>query len=171
MLPPPPRSTRPATLLPFTSLFRSRCVDRAVSLRRGLGGLPPRPVARRLFLPPLRTPALRRRAGRHAHGCAAAARGRASLREDRTPSEAPRRERAGDHGDRRGGGLPRHRGFRRRHLYPAARSRRRRNRLVFRRRGPAGGASGPRSEEHTSELQSLMRISYAVFCLKKKITI
>src|SRR3546814_5412153 len=27
---------------------------------------------------------------------------------------------------------------------------------------------GPRSEEHTSELQSLMRISYAVFCLKKK---
>src|SRR3546814_3829728 len=30
---------------------------------------------------------------------------------------------------------------------------------------------GPRSEEHTSELQSLMRISYAVFCLKKnKIT-
>src|SRR3546814_5388749 len=30
---------------------------------------------------------------------------------------------------------------------------------------PGGGA---RSEEHTSELQSLMRISYAVFCLKKK---
>src|SRR3546814_10886614 len=27
---------------------------------------------------------------------------------------------------------------------------------------------GPRSEEHTSELQSLMRISYAVFCSKKK---
>src|SRR3546814_3449503 len=29
-------------------------------------------------------------------------------------------------------------------------------------------AEGRRSEEHTSELQSLMRISYAVFCLKKK---
>src|SRR3546814_8396969 len=29
-------------------------------------------------------------------------------------------------------------------------------------------AHGQRSEEHTSELQSLMRISYAVFCLKKK---
>src|SRR3546814_7563867 len=29
-------------------------------------------------------------------------------------------------------------------------------------------AGGWRSEEHTSELQSLMRISYAVFCLKKK---
>src|SRR3546814_5578190 len=37
---------------------------------------------------------------------------------------------------------------------------------------PAGGAMEAgidiRSEEHTSELQSLMRISYAVFCLKKK---
>src|SRR3546814_5197013 len=30
------------------------------------------------------------------------------------------------------------------------------------------GEHGLRSEEHTSELQSLMRISYAVFCLKKK---
>src|SRR3546814_2724206 len=47
-------------------------------------------------------------------------------------------------------------------------------------RGHGGGAAAPgarylrrdfqdlRSEEHTSELQSLMRISYAVFCLKKK---
>src|SRR3546814_7546285 len=34
--------------------------------------------------------------------------------------------------------------------------------------GAAGGADrAGRSEEHTSELQSLMRISYAVFCLKK----
>src|SRR3546814_7435789 len=33
--------------------------------------------------------------------------------------------------------------------------------------GPASGARD-RSEEHTSELQSLMRISYAVFCLKTK---
>src|SRR3546814_1828275 len=32
----------------------------------------------------------------------------------------------------------------------------------------ARGSSLERSEEHTSELQSLMRISYAVFCLKKK---
>src|SRR3546814_8098704 len=31
------------------------------------------------------------------------------------------------------------------------------------------GGDVARSEEHTSELQSLMRISYAVFCLKKKI--
>src|SRR3546814_4557835 len=38
--------------------------------------------------------------------------------------------------------------------------------------GGAGSRPHPprfRSEEHTSELQSLMRISYAVFCLKKKI--
>src|SRR3546814_4858767 len=43
-------------------------------------------------------------------------------------------------------------------------------------RAPAGAvtrhgiAGSGRSEEHTSELQSLMRISYAVFCLKKKKT-
>src|SRR3546814_5161172 len=39
------------------------------------------------------------------------------------------------------------------------------------RRGPAprrAAVRASRSEEHTSELQSLMRISYAVFCLKKK---
>src|SRR3546814_2701381 len=35
----------------------------------------------------------------------------------------------------------------------------------------AGGMTLIRSEEHTSELQSLMRISYAVFCLKKNNTI
>src|SRR3546814_9726105 len=34
--------------------------------------------------------------------------------------------------------------------------------------GLASGRHAARSEEHTSELQSLMRISYAVFCLKKK---
>src|SRR3546814_7714099 len=34
--------------------------------------------------------------------------------------------------------------------------------------GKCGYPQLPRSEEHTSELQSLMRISYAVFCLKKK---
>src|SRR3546814_1788952 len=43
--------------------------------------------------------------------------------------------------------------------------------LQPRRRMPLGDVAGhvdARSEEHTSELQSLMRISYAVFCLKKK---
>src|SRR3546814_7093362 len=37
-----------------------------------------------------------------------------------------------------------------------------------RRLGARKGGKARRSEEHTSELQSLMRISYAVFCLKKK---
>src|SRR3546814_5689540 len=50
--------------------------------------------------------------------------------------------------------LPRHRGPARRHRRVPAVEPDRRHR--------------PRSEEHTSELQSLMRISYAVFCLKKK---
>src|SRR3546814_3886579 len=56
----------------------------------------------------------------------------------------------------------------------------RRGRLSEERGYHAGGAEGvdgypdrarQRSEEHTSELQSLMRISYAVFCLKKKTSI
>src|SRR3546814_5963301 len=46
---------------------------------------------------------------------------------------------------------------------------RRRQRLGPADRGGADAVRG-RSEEHTSELQSLMRISYAVFCLKKKKT-
>src|SRR3546814_2833630 len=65
------------------------------------------------------------------------------------------------------------------------RRRRRAHRLLAGRAGPRGdgarrlgGGDGEgadagcaaRSEEHTSELQSLMRISYAVFCLKKKNT-
>src|SRR3546814_6555103 len=48
----------------------------------------------------------------------------------------------------------------------------RQNPLARTGRGPARALpqlkGPPRSEEHTSELQSLMRISYAVFCLKKK---
>src|SRR3546814_8629549 len=41
--------------------------------------------------------------------------------------------------------------------------------LVITGKGSSMGSDGVlRSEEHTSELQSLMRISYAVFCLKKK---
>src|SRR3546814_10516113 len=46
-------------------------------------------------------------------------------------------------------------------LYPARAQRRRDGEALHR-------VVPPRSEEHTSELQSLMRISYAVFCLKKK---
>src|SRR3546814_9174608 len=54
----------------------------------------------------------------------------------------------------------------------ASHSRRRRSRAESGRaascRHPSVPLGGDRSEEHTSELQSLMRISYAVFCLKKK---
>src|SRR3546814_7719546 len=68
-----------------------------------------------------------------------------------------------------GGGL-----YGRRHLFPfplpPAPRRERRRRLVSRDVGAplVPLARVARSEEHTSELQSLMRISYAVFCLKKK---
>src|SRR3546814_1787253 len=41
-------------------------------------------------------------------------------------------------------------------------------RVFWTRPGADGGDAALRSEEHTSELQSLMRSSYAVFCLKKK---
>src|SRR3546814_8219569 len=54
---------------------------------------------------------------------------------------------------------------RRRHGGTAAVHRRRIAGRGIRAEGPAAPL---RSEEHTSELQSLMRISYAVFCLKKK---
>src|SRR3546814_2305528 len=56
-----------------------------------------------------------------------------------------------------------------------ARARPRGRRIPAAAQRPAGavahGTAGARSEEHTSELQSLMRISYAVFCLKKKKTL
>src|SRR3546814_8071818 len=81
---------------------------------------------------------------------------------------------------RRDGREPREGGARGARLRPQRGSTgaRRRSRLHPRRvgrrsrHGRRGGGDdaprGPRSEEHTSELQSLMRISYAVFCLKKK---
>src|SRR3546814_7725965 len=50
----------------------------------------------------------------------------------------------------------------------SAGSRRRRSQGTGTSRYVGGVAALCRSEEHTSELQSLMRISYAVFCLKKK---
>src|SRR3546814_7904854 len=52
-------------------------------------------------------------------------------------------------------------------IFPYRRSGRQRPPLPRSTPGPSG-FQGRRSEEHTSELQSLMRISYAVFCLKTK---
>src|SRR3546814_4899507 len=57
---------------------------------------------------------------------------------------------------------------RREKLDPARRFRDRGNGPWRRQDGGAARRRAQRSEEHTSELQSLMRISYAVFCLKKK---
>src|SRR3546814_6495741 len=90
----PPRSTRTDTLFPYTTLFRSRQVD-----RRGTG----------------------------------------RLQGARARADRVRVRRLEDH-HRAAAVLGRHR----------------------------AGRDAARSEEHTSELQSLMRISYAVFCLKKK---
>src|SRR3546814_9817362 len=69
-----------------------------------------------------------------------------------------RTNRSGEGGDRRHGGDPRNAETTKCQSTPAAWA------------TSTRGANNPgsRSEEHTSELQSLMRISYAVFCLKKK---
>src|SRR3546814_7833072 len=77
-----------------------------------------------------------------------------------------------------GGDRPADRGHRGEPAQPAAlRAGIRQDRRAAGGSAAAGGAGDPcgdgrraqdRSEEHTSELQSLMRISYAVFCLKKK---
>src|SRR3546814_12072205 len=66
------------------------------------------------------------------------------------------------------------RSLQRRRLRTALCAKHRRSRRILGRTGEAHRLDRPadedrgRSEEHTSELQSLMRISYAVFCLKKK---
>src|SRR3546814_4185648 len=87
-------------------------------------------------------------------GCRACRRDLASLTNwrklDERSAARPRRISRGDHRRRRAGGRDRPR--------PAQPDR----------RAQRGGEGADRSEEHTSELQSLMRISYAVFCWKKK---
>src|SRR3546814_6028500 len=75
-------------------------------------------------------------------------------------------------GARRARAAGRRRARHRRHAFRSARAGTAAGRNRGRRDGAAGDrrAAGPRarSEEHTSELQSLMRISYAVFCSTKK---
>src|SRR3546814_2727430 len=102
---------------------------------------------------PFRLPSLSGKAG--ARRPPPPARGRAA--------PVPQPETQGPEGQS-GGGLPRVRGAAtRREAAWGVKSRGRQG------RGRCVRAE-PRSEEHTSELQSLMRISYAVFCLKKKKT-
>src|SRR3546814_2949705 len=108
----PPRSTRTDTLVPYTTLFRSKPCWLGVPCESAGRSLAPRPtLPARGKRPPL-------------------------------PSLPPCLGRMNEETDARTG-------------HPLSL--------------PAAVApQGMRSEEHTSELQSLMRISYAVFCLKKK---
>src|SRR3546814_6593161 len=128
----PPRSTRTATLFPYTTLFRS-CSCSSTSCKRTRAAQP------RTLFPPLE--------------------GKALLR---CPPDPMRRDPA--HVDRQG--------------HQQDQRDRQRDALGQRVHGALGlalvdqhvvqASAEVRSEEHTSELQSLMRISYAVFCLNKK---
>src|SRR3546814_1233560 len=146
----PPRSTRTDTLFPYTTLFRSR--HRA---RGALGGLG---VVFRRDRPGRRFVALRidrlflreRRAGQQqGKGEDRKATAHAGLR-----GKSWRGSRIGPRG--------RARVLRIMGRGAALRSRTAEQARLWERPWPRW-----RSEEHTSELQSLMRISYAVFCLKK----
>src|SRR3546814_2694887 len=165
----PPRYTRTDTLFPYTTRFRARptatkSVFRVIGNARNarLNSPPPSTCPKKITASVRITRSISSRGKRHVSPSAqffarAAADHRTGLRTDR-PDAA--RGYADDHAarDDRGyavAGTHRHR-------YPAAR-----HRVGTDRRG---AAHRQRSEEHTSELQSLMRISYAVFCLKKKKT-
>src|SRR3546814_7386645 len=140
----PPRSTRTDTLFPYTTLFRSS--------RSSLTSLSASPVRSRRRQ-------RRFRKVRSASGCSHSPSHRRWCRMLPTPHP----------GDRRSSFFQTWHSNRSSHLPPEPVDRRR-----------SGGCRLPpvhpgfrpgcrdRSEEHTSELQSLMRISYAVFCLKKK---
>src|SRR3546814_2967682 len=142
MLRPPPVSTRTATPFPYPPLFRS--ADRAP--RRGEGTHVPESS----------------RHGRAPHTttscCAPSAR--------RMVSDTIRRDaRSVEGGAVKGIVLA---GGRATRLSPASRATSKQLMHVYDKPLVYYPVSTLRSEEHTSELQSLMRISYAVFCLKKK---
>src|SRR3546814_8915855 len=122
MLRPPPVSTRPYTLLPYTTLFRSRIV----------------------FAPP-REPSPSREGNRIQAKAVIP-----GVRRARNPVGVPVREPCDPES-----------------MHPFAQAERWIPDSTVYRAGFLRN-SGQRSEEHTSELQSLMRTLYAVFCLKKK---
>src|SRR3546814_8949813 len=132
----PPSSTRPDTLFPYTTLFRSLAsIQRSTTRSLWHAGIGPSRVGYAQSLSSCRTgPGDDRRAGQAAalQNCVGARPSLKARRADAHLSRCP---------------CPRDRGYDR----------------------PLSLSERIRSEEHTSELQSLMRISYAVFCLKKKI--
>src|SRR3546814_4231703 len=133
----PPRSTRTATLLPNTTLFRSLLRFPALVQQRGIKFHDPR-IER---LQPIGAVDQQQRAGIVAF---------------RRPGA---RQFAQDH-DVAAADPPPHALEMLDRLVPM---------IEVHRKVPGEPVGGDaRSEEHTSELQSLMRISYAVFCLKKK---
>src|SRR3546814_5540342 len=151
----PPRSTRTDTLFPYTTLFRSRWWTASV-IRSRARWTPPSTSARSASV---RKPA-------SCISVAISSMPRPSLRNKPGAARAPARPRSPVMSDRSRTLMP-----------PDLRMSCNRRSLP---RSPSSSAVGPvgfravggvgrlRSEEHTSELQSLMRISYAVFCLKKK---
>src|SRR3546814_9921487 len=136
----PPRSTLTDTLFPYTTLFRSGLVG--LDLR--VAGVVQLAGEHLLFLGPHR------------------------LSSVSAPRHAALEAIVDAVGEPRGGQLARDLGT----LQPDARQHRARQRLALGGLGQGEDARVQvgRSEEHTSELQSLMRTSYAVFCLKKKKT-
>src|SRR3546814_4104958 len=140
----PPKSTRPDKRFPYTTPFRSRASLHAEPGRAQLcaDGVPVRAAGR----------VAARRCRDHGAVGHAVDLGRALYR------------RAGD----RRADHPQHRAQERRTVRARAAARMARAGLARRAARDARAAVRVRSEEHTSELQSLMRISYAVFCLKEK---
>src|SRR3546814_7785149 len=134
----PPRSTRTDTLFPYTTLFRSRAVDLDFLIRRRVR----RGVAQEAQV--------ERLADRPRHGQV----GRGARLHDVGVDRSFRRDAACDRADLGFDGKTIERDETEPLRDPCARVR-------------IGYEPNARSEEHTSELQSLMRIAYAVFCLKK----
>src|SRR3546814_4970069 len=161
----PPRTTRTDTRFPYTTLFRSR-VEHQSPAARARRPVRPRQGGRDGRALPRDQSAGRRAPGGQLpdafeHGVAGGRwlrRGARRLRQLPQQGRDDRLVPAPQAADRDGG-------FRRwpHRPDPGARAR-----PVEDRTRRDAGADPARSEEHTSELQSLMRLSYAVFCLKKK---